>query len=601
MSTPSKFPRFSFCTALFLVIQTGFLFAQAPQAFQYQAQARDNAGKVLANKVIKLRANIVSNSPSGALEYSEIHTDTTDEQGVFALALGTGTPQTGTFAAIDWATGNKWLKIEMDAEGGNNFVMVGASQLLSVPYALYAEKAGSAAVDPGINADGSIVDIAKSSSFDNKNIVSKSIGSDASISSTFIDEDTNIYLIGSVRTTLTMKSTTIQKQTNGLTYFVAKLDKEGEMQWLKGFAGDIQSSPSYFLTEGNLLITFISSGSPTYDGQILANGSPSVYDNHVFSIRTSDGSLNWKRQFVNTGINYGPLLVRADANTVYTTGRYTKNGFQLGSKTLTGTGNYLAQLDKTNGNILWSYTITNAGPNSSSNYLTDLNVSTDNLYFLLNLQDSVTVSGQKFGASQTSLLLFSLNKSGNAIENPIKTAAPLSGGGKVLPMANNLFISASNSGGGSWLRKVDFVNDTIAWTVVLPYVSLFADPALQMLYTSALNKYNTAGQLVSTKQASGLGGSTVTGQLTPLNDGTCYYASSQFQLGTIIFNLPSTSYLLLHYDLATETIKEQILIKSYNCTYSQPLVLGKRRYLFSTGGIIKSQGKVNTGLVFVQF
>jgi hypothetical protein len=51
--------------------------------------------------------------------------------------IGSGTPVFGTFDAIPWATVNAWLAVEMDVNGGTNYVPMGESQLLSVPYALF--------------------------------------------------------------------------------------------------------------------------------------------------------------------------------------------------------------------------------------------------------------------------------------------------------------------------------------------------------------------------------------------------------------------------------------------------------------------------------
>jgi len=73
--------------------------------------------------------------------FSETHYVPTDDLGQVNLTVGEGTATTGTFAAIDWGTGNYYLGIELKT--GANFVAMGTTQLLSVPYALYANSAGS--------------------------------------------------------------------------------------------------------------------------------------------------------------------------------------------------------------------------------------------------------------------------------------------------------------------------------------------------------------------------------------------------------------------------------------------------------------------------
>jgi hypothetical protein len=110
--------------------------AQAPQKFNYQGAARNSQGQLVTDKAIRLRASIQDNF--GQVAYSEIHNVTTNAQGLFSLAIGGGTSATGDFSNIAWNAGDKFLKMEMDINGGNNFVEMGNSQLLSVPYALFA-------------------------------------------------------------------------------------------------------------------------------------------------------------------------------------------------------------------------------------------------------------------------------------------------------------------------------------------------------------------------------------------------------------------------------------------------------------------------------
>jgi hypothetical protein len=67
----------------------------------------------------------------------------TDAYGLFNLVIGAGAVQSGSMATIDWSNDNYYLKVGMDAAGGTNFITMGTTQLLSVPYALYAKSAGS--------------------------------------------------------------------------------------------------------------------------------------------------------------------------------------------------------------------------------------------------------------------------------------------------------------------------------------------------------------------------------------------------------------------------------------------------------------------------
>ncbi len=112
--------------------------AQTPQAFNYQGIARNSSGLPLVNTTISLRISILQGTLPGTEVYHENHTVITNKLGVFSLEVGRGNSQIGQFDAIDWGGDSHSIQIEMDPDGGTNFTLLGASPLLSVPYALYA-------------------------------------------------------------------------------------------------------------------------------------------------------------------------------------------------------------------------------------------------------------------------------------------------------------------------------------------------------------------------------------------------------------------------------------------------------------------------------
>ena len=116
--------------------------AQAPQAIPYQAIARNSSGTIVASSPVGLRFSIHDSSPTGTVLYTETHTPTTSDQGSFNVNIGQGSVTAGTFTAINWSTNAKYLQVELDVAGGTSYVDMGTQQLLSVPYALYAESAG---------------------------------------------------------------------------------------------------------------------------------------------------------------------------------------------------------------------------------------------------------------------------------------------------------------------------------------------------------------------------------------------------------------------------------------------------------------------------
>lgn len=126
-------------TAALAILFTTFVFAQAPQGISYQAIAFNGGGSPVINGTVGVKISILDNSVSGTLVYSETHTKTTNAQGLFNLNIGQGSPATGNFSAINWAVSSKFLKVEIDPNGGSNYTTVGTNQLMSVPYSLYSE------------------------------------------------------------------------------------------------------------------------------------------------------------------------------------------------------------------------------------------------------------------------------------------------------------------------------------------------------------------------------------------------------------------------------------------------------------------------------
>ena len=113
-------------------------YAQIPQALTYQAVARNASGSAIINSNLSIRVSIKDVNATGPTLYSETHSVTTNQFGLFTVAIGTGLIQSGVFANINWATGSKFMKVEMDVTGGSSYIDMGTSQMLSVPYALFA-------------------------------------------------------------------------------------------------------------------------------------------------------------------------------------------------------------------------------------------------------------------------------------------------------------------------------------------------------------------------------------------------------------------------------------------------------------------------------
>lgn len=128
------------------------MYAQSPQKFNYQGVARNSSGNPIVSSPIGLKLSITDGSTE---LYTETFSPTTNTLGLFNVEVGNGTPVSGTFSSIDWINGSKFLKVEMDASGGTSYTLMGTSQLISVPYALVANKAADMQLNDLTDVDAS--------------------------------------------------------------------------------------------------------------------------------------------------------------------------------------------------------------------------------------------------------------------------------------------------------------------------------------------------------------------------------------------------------------------------------------------------------------
>ncbi|MBK8490381.1 MAG: tail fiber domain-containing protein [Saprospirales bacterium] len=134
--------HFILFTLLFTAM--GLWAQQVPMGFNYQAAARNGDGDPLVNILVGVRISLIESNPSGTVLYIERHVATTSDMGTFNLVIGQGASDFGDFSTIAWGDENIFVKVELDPNGGTNFIPMGTQQLLSVPYALFAaDGAGS--------------------------------------------------------------------------------------------------------------------------------------------------------------------------------------------------------------------------------------------------------------------------------------------------------------------------------------------------------------------------------------------------------------------------------------------------------------------------
>ena len=130
-------------TALFFCLIN---YSQSPEKFTYQSIVRAADGSILKTTSLGIRISILKSSKNGTTVYSETHTVSSNINGLVTFIIGDGITS-DKFSDIDWSTGEYFLKVQVDPTGGINYAIEQSSQLLSVPYALYAGNSSSSDVD----------------------------------------------------------------------------------------------------------------------------------------------------------------------------------------------------------------------------------------------------------------------------------------------------------------------------------------------------------------------------------------------------------------------------------------------------------------------
>ncbi len=125
-------------TVLCLLLLAATYAQNVPQGMKYQAVARNLSGSIIANQGISLRISLLTNDKSATVYYSEIHTVSTNQFGLFTLVIGEGKIEKGTFASIPWSTDDIWMQVSIKDKGSSSFTTISNSKLLAVPYAFHA-------------------------------------------------------------------------------------------------------------------------------------------------------------------------------------------------------------------------------------------------------------------------------------------------------------------------------------------------------------------------------------------------------------------------------------------------------------------------------
>jgi hypothetical protein len=265
------------------------LFAQTPQKMSYQSVIRKADGSLVSNSSVKIKISILQGSASGTASYVETQTATTNLNGLATLEIGGGTPVTGTFSDINWGSGTYFIKTETDPTGGTNYTISGTSQLLSVPYALYA---------------GNTQNKGKTSIILTGNITNEQAA--AQIAAEFGPYTENIY----IKNTTELTTVDLSMMTNIVNLTITENNNLATIN-LSGLT-DIYDS--FIIKNNNALITLsfpaLKSKTPSYAGFKITNNTALTSISFPVLINSTDSGIDISSNTLLTSISF-PVLINS--------------------------------------------------------------------------------------------------------------------------------------------------------------------------------------------------------------------------------------------------------------------------------------------------
>ena len=143
---------------LISIFITNLAFGQTyPKVFSYQAVISNTDGSPYASRLINFKFSIHKN---GNIVYTEVHSGVnTSKLGQVNLNLGQGSVLSGNFNSIDWSNGPYSVTSEVQFEGSSSYELYSITDLKSVPFANYAEKAGNGINTVNFNSSNNMLTI----------------------------------------------------------------------------------------------------------------------------------------------------------------------------------------------------------------------------------------------------------------------------------------------------------------------------------------------------------------------------------------------------------------------------------------------------------
>jgi hypothetical protein len=244
-----------------LIISTAL--AQVPQGISYQAIAFNSGGTPVANGNVGVKISILDNSISGTVVYSETHTKATNAQGLFNLNIGQGSPTIGSFSTINWSINSKFLKVELDPNGGTSYTTVGTNQLMSVPYSLYSENTNASNIS-GLSNLSSTKNGIMLVVYTSSNAYGFTLASNGNPN--WYSQSLSGTPIGAISTD---SSIVVYTSSNAYGFTLAS---NGNPSW---YSQSLSGTPAGIAASGNTIVVYTSTNS--YGFTRASNGNPSWY------------------------------------------------------------------------------------------------------------------------------------------------------------------------------------------------------------------------------------------------------------------------------------------------------------------------------------
>ncbi len=184
--------KYNLLIALLTVLGLQSVLAQSPASFNYQAVPRRQDSLLYdAGQMLRFRFQLREDGATGTLVFAETNNLVVNRQGAVNAAIGTGTQEPGlphNLLGLNWGAHTYFLSVAIDLNNNGNFESnenFGNSQLLSVPYAMYALQSGNG----GSDSDNQTLSISG-------NTLSISDGNSVDLPSDTYDAGNGIYFTG---------------------------------------------------------------------------------------------------------------------------------------------------------------------------------------------------------------------------------------------------------------------------------------------------------------------------------------------------------------------------------------------------------------------